>query len=180
MSLFFVPVLIFFARVCDVTLATLRIIFIIRGKKYVATLLGFVEILIWLAAISQVVKHMDHWFNFIAYAGGFAMGSFIGITIEEKLAFGHLLVRVITQKEAGGLIQSIQEAGFGVTTIDGRGSSGPVKIINTVIPRKRLPEIAGLINRFDPKSFYSVEDIREAKAGVFPRRAKFLIPTGIK
>jgi uncharacterized protein YebE (UPF0316 family) len=162
------PLLIFCARIVDVSIGTLRIVFIARNQRIYAPLLGFFEILIWLLAIGQIFQHMDNFACYLAYAGGFAVGNFIGMMIENKLAIGQLIVRIITQSNEHDLYDHIKSAGYGVTRINGEGASGPVKILFTVIERKQLRNIILLINQFTPKAFYTVEDVQMARAGLFP------------
>lgn len=162
------PALIFMARICDVTIGTIRIIFVSRGNKAAASVLGFFEVLIWLIAIGQIMKNLNNIFCYLAYAGGFAMGNFIGITLEEKLAMGVLVVRIITRKDATLLFEELKEEGFGITMLDARGATGPVNIIYTVIKRSALPRVVEMIKTFNPKAFYSIEDVRTVNSGVFP------------
>lgn len=162
------PGLIFLARICDVTIGTLRIIFVSKGQKLWASFFGFFEVLIWLVAIGQIMQNLDNIFCYIAYAAGFASGNFIGITIEEKLAMGVLIVRIFTTNEGTKLIDSLRASGYGVTSVDAQGGSGKVKIVYTVIKRKCLTEVIEIIKAFNPKAFYSVEELRSVNAGVFP------------
>lgn len=133
-----------------------------------ATILGFAEILIWLVAISQVMQHLNNVVNFFAYAGGFALGNFVGMTIEEKLAMGMILLRAIVQKDSEVLVKHLHDAGFGVTSVSAEGSTGPVKVIYTIIKRKDLKKAVRIIKQTSPVTFYSVEDIRAASRGIFP------------
>lgn len=162
------PALIFLARICDVTIGTIRIIFVSRGNKVAASFLGFFEVLIWLIAIGQIMKNLNNVLCYFAYAGGFAMGNFIGITLEEKLAMGVLVVRIITRKDATQLFEELKEEGFGITMLDAQGATGPVNIIYTVIKRSALPTVVEMIKTFNPKAFYSIEDVRTVNSGVFP------------
>jgi len=164
------PVLIFACRVFDVSLGTIRIIFVSRGKKMLAPLLGFFEVFVWVFAISQLMQHLDNIFTYIAYAGGFATGNFIGIMLEEKLAIGLLLVRIILSENDENLVAGLRNEGFGITVVDGQGANGPVKIIYTLIKRKDLVKVENIINECHPKAFYSVEDAKSAQYGVFPAR----------
>lgn len=166
------PGLIFLARICDVTIGTIRIIFVSKGEKLLASFFGFFEILIWLVAIGQIMQNLNNVFCYIAYAAGFASGNYIGITIEEKLAMGVLIVRIFTTNEGTKLIDSLRGAGFGVTSVDAQGSSGKVKVVYTVIKRKSLTEVVEIIKEFNPKAFYSVEEIRSVNAGVFPIKSE--------
>jgi uncharacterized protein YebE (UPF0316 family) len=162
------PILIFTLRMVDVSIGTLRIVYIARGTKYIAPILGFFEILIWLMAIRQIFNNLNNIACYFAYAGGFATGNFLGIYIEKKLALGHEIVRIITRTNADNLIKSIKKSGFGLTSIEGEGISGLVKIIFTIIKRKNLPEIIKLINKHNPKAFYTVERVQMANEGIYP------------
>lgn len=166
---FILPFLIFLARMSDVTLATLRNIFLSKTIKYIVPFIGFVEVLIWLLAISQIMKNMHNPICFIAYATGYSMGIYLGIKIEERLALGLQVMRIITQKDSEELIKSLVDHSFGITTIDGHGAKGPVKIILTVIKRKDINIVRNLIELNHPTAFYSVEDIRTVSRGVFPQ-----------
>ncbi len=164
------PILIFLARVGDVSIGTIRLIFISRGYRLVAPLLGFLEVLIWLLAIRQIMQNLANPACFIGYAGGFAVGTYAGMVLEARLAMGTLLIRLITRKDARELIDHLREGGYGVTVVDAEGSSGNVHIIFTVIQRVDLDEVVKILRRFNPKAFYTVEDIRSVSEGVFPMR----------
>jgi len=165
------PLLIFFARVIDVTLGTLRIIFVSRGKRYLAPLLGFVEVLIWVAVISQLVRGANNIVAYLAYAAGFAAGNFIGMFIEDKLAIGTLIIRVIIQNHAEELVTNLRAAGFGVTNVDAEGASGPVKLIYTIVRRRDLAEVICIIHHEHPNAFVSIEEARSTREGIFPVRS---------
>lgn len=154
------PLFIFFARIADVSLGTVRIIFVSKGMKYVAPLIGFVEIFIWIIAISRIMQHIDNWICYVAYAGGFATGNLVGMIIEEKLAIGFELVRVITKKDASGLIKNLKEKGYGITSIKAVGIDGEVGVIYIIINRKKIKEVVEMINQFNPNALYTIEDIR--------------------
>ncbi len=162
------PILIFTARILDVTLGTIRIIFISRGEKYLAPLFGFFEIIIWLFALGQIMQNLTNIAYYVAYAGGFAMGNFAGIYIENKMAMGTLVVRIITKKDASELINSLKSIGYGVTSVDAEGATGQVKIVFTIIKRKEVNNVVGIIKRFNPKAFFSIEEVRSASEGIFP------------
>jgi uncharacterized protein YebE (UPF0316 family) len=166
------PLLIFLARMSDVTLATLRNIFLSKSVKHIVPFMGFVEALIWLLAISQIMKNLDNQnpFCFIAYAAGYSMGIFVGIKIEERLALGVQVMRIITNQDYHELVNALRASNFGTTIIEGQGSKGPVKIILTVFKRKDFPIVHKLIKEHHPSAFYSVEDIRNASHGVFPEQ----------
>ena len=164
------PALIFIARVLDVSLGTVRVIFVSKGLKYIAPFVGFFEVLIWLLAIGQIMANLKNPACYIAYAGGFATGNYVGIIIAEKLSLGIVLLRVVTQKDADELVQSLSSAEYGVTSIDGQGVHGNVKIIFTIIQRKEITKVIELVKRFNPKAFYTIEDIGFVEEGIFPLR----------
>lgn len=169
-SLIIIPILIFVARVTDVTFGTIRIILISRGRKYVAPIFGFFEIIIWLFAISQIMQHLTNITYYLAYACGYAVGSFVGVWVEEKMAIGMVVVRIITKKDASELVERLRVTGYGVTSFDGQGSTGNVKLIYMTIERKDIDDIVGIIKEFNPKAFFSIEEVRLENAGVFPIR----------
>ena len=154
------PLLIFFARVCDVSLGTIRIIFISKGIKYLAPFVGFFEILIWILAISQIMQNLSNPFYYLFYAGGFATGNFVGIIIDEKLSIGTVGVRIITRQDARDLVIALKKTNFGITVVDAEGSKGKVKIIFTVINRQNIQKVINIVNQYNPKAFYHIEDIR--------------------
>lgn len=161
------PLLIFLARMIDVSMGTVRILFISRNLRGWATLIGFLEILVWLVAISQIMQNLNHWFNYIAYAGGFAMGNFVGMTIESKLAMGKILVRVVLTGNPADFMTHLKTGGFGATYFNAYGSEGPVTVLLIVSARKDFARLEKSIHQYHPKSFYTVEDVRLAKEGIF-------------
>jgi uncharacterized protein YebE (UPF0316 family) len=162
------PILVFFARITDVTLGTLRIIFTTRGKKYLAPLLGFVEVFIWVSVISEITKGAHNLVAYLAYAGGFAVGNYVGMYIEDKLAIGMLVVRAILPNHIQGLTERLHDKGYGVTSVKAQGSLGPVKLVYTVFMRRNLPEVAKIIQEIYPNAFFTVEELRSSEHGVFP------------
>ena len=162
------PLLIFLARVTDVSLGTLRILFISKGLKYYAPLVGFFEILVWLLAIGQIMQNLNVWYYYLFYAGGFATGNFVGIYIEEKLSIGMVAIRVITKKDASNLISALKKEHFGMTVVDAHSASEKVKIIYMVLRRDRISQIIATVKKYNPTAFYSIEDIRFVKEAHFP------------
>ena len=166
------PALIFVARILDVSIGTIRIVFVSRGNKLISPLLGFFEVLIWLLAIGQIMRNLSNIACYIAYGGGFAAGTFIGLMIEERLAIGVVLVRIVTGKDATDLIANLRVAQYGVTNIEARGESGKVDVIYTVIHRRHLTDVIDIIKRFNPRAFYSIENVRYVSEGIFPPQAR--------
>jgi uncharacterized protein YebE (UPF0316 family) len=165
------PLLIFSARLCDVSMGTIRVIFISRGIRFLAPVIGFFEVIIWLLAIGQVMNNLTNVASYIAYGAGFAGGTLLGMMIEERLSIGLSIVRVITRDHADDLISRLREMGFGVTSIDAEGSTGQVKVFFTVTKRQDVHRIIEIIREYQPHAFYTVEDVRSVSEGVFPRRA---------
>jgi uncharacterized protein YebE (UPF0316 family) len=168
------PSLIFLSRIADVSLGTVRLIFVSRGMKYVAPLVGFFEVLIWILVIGQIMQHLSNPICYIAYAGGFATGNFIGILIAEKLSLGLAMIRIITPKEIDGFTDCLREKRYGVTCIEGQGANGPVQVVFTIVQRREVDAVVELITRLNPQAFYTVEDVDFAERGVFPRRQSWL------
>jgi uncharacterized protein YebE (UPF0316 family) len=161
------PFLIFLSRILDQSIGTLRVIFVSKGLKRLAPFFGFFEVIIWLLAVAQVMKHLNNPMSYLAYGAGFAMGNYIGILIEEKLSLGTLLVRVIPKKDTTELISHLRGEGFGVTVVDAEGAKGQVKIIFTIIKRKYVGKVVQAINQFNPNAFYTIEEIKAVKDGYF-------------
>ncbi len=173
---------IFVAEVWVVTLCTLRTIFISRGMKYLAPVLGFFEVVTWLFAIGEVMKNLGDVRCSLSFAGGFTVGTYLGMLIEEKLALGSVVVRTITHKDAAPLLRKLRAAAYGVTCVPAQGATGPVAVVLTVVPRRELPAVVGLLKEFDPHVFYSVEGLHATAAGVAPaprRRLPGLVPSAV-
>jgi uncharacterized protein YebE (UPF0316 family) len=162
------PLFIFVAEVFVVTIATMRTIFVARGMKVLAPVLGFFEVTTWLFAIGQVMQHLSDWTCSAAFAGGFTLGNYLGILLEGKLAMGSVVVRIITCRGASDFVGALRDAGYGVTSLDGQGSRGPVQVVLTVIRRKDLDRVLALVRRFEPNVFYAVDDLHAAARGVAP------------
>ncbi len=159
--------MILIARVADQTIGTLRVVFVAKGFKYLAPIVGFVESIIWLLAVSQILQHVDNVLCYVAYGLGFSIGSFIGITLEERMSLGRVILRVISTNHTPELIEEMRERRFGLTLVDGRGSNGPVKLLFSVIERKHIGDLVSLIQKWNPSAFYSIEEVKVAREGVF-------------
>ena len=171
------PVLIFLARICDVSIGTLRIIFVSKGSKNIAPILGFFEVLIWIIAISKIMQNLDNYINYVAYAAGFATGNFVGMIIEEKLAIGIQMIRVFTNEKGMDLVKVLNSSGFGATTVEGHGVREKISLIYTIVHRNDLLKVLDIINDFNPKAFFTIEDIKTVNEGIFnPRKQKTIFP----
>lgn len=157
--------LIFALRVTDVSMGTVRTMMVMRGMRKLAALIGFVEVTIWVVAISRVLGHLDSVWNVLGYSGGFATGTLLGMWIESKLAFGHVHVHVVSTKKGIELAQKIREAGFGATQLRAEGQSGMVYLTQVTAPRKRVDEIIRVVNEVDATAFVTVEEARRVLRG---------------
>lgn len=168
------PVIIFFGRVVDVSLGTLRIIFVSKGEKYKAPLIGFVEVFIWVVIISQILSRANDMLAYLSYAAGYASGNYVGILLEQRIAYGIVLCRIYTQKNGAHLVKILNKLNFGATLTHGEGSTDTVDIIETVIDRKEMKKLERTLNEFDKNIFYVVEDVRTRQNGIFPKRRSIL------
>jgi uncharacterized protein YebE (UPF0316 family) len=161
----FIPILIFLARVCDVSLGTLRTLLMITGHRAAAVVLGIAEVTIWILAVGGVMKYLSHPLAVVAYAGGFGAGVLFGMLLEEKLALGYRIVRVISNFPDVDVSSLLRAEGYRVTRVDGSGMSGPVEIAFTVIRRKQLSHVRKLMEAHAPEAFLSVERVETAQSG---------------
>ena len=161
------PLFIFVARIMDVSLGTLRIIFVTKGMKRVAPLVGFFEVLIWLLAISRIMQDLDNWVCYVAYAAGFASGNFVGMLLEERLAIGHEMIRVITRKDATNLIAELSDRGYGFTSVKAQGLEGEVAVIYIIARRSMIKDVLDLINLYNPRALYTLEAIKYVNKDIF-------------
>jgi uncharacterized protein YebE (UPF0316 family) len=161
------PVLIFLARIGDQTIGTVRLIFLSKGYKHLAPFLGFFEVIIWLITVSQIMQHLDNVMCYVAYGGGFAMGNYVGMTIEERLSIGNVMIRIIPKNNTSELMERLRQQNYGVTSVAAEGAQGPVNIIFTIIKRKDIDHAVSIINDLNPTAFYTIEDIKSIKEGIF-------------
>ena len=169
------PILIFLSRLGDVTMATLRHIFISKGLRKIVPVLGFFEVLIWLVAMRQVFSHLDNVACFIAWALGFSAGTYLGMLIEERIALGTQVIRIITSEDPSGLITDLRSIHQGVTVVDAQGAMGPVKLLFTVVKRVNKAQVIQMIHNHSPHAFYSIEDVKSAHQGVFSNEAELSV-----
>jgi uncharacterized protein YebE (UPF0316 family) len=159
------PIVIFFLRVVDMSLDTLRVLFVIRGRKGLSWLLGFFQSALWVIAITSVLSNLDNILNLVGYAGGFATGIVVGMTIEERLAIGHGNLRIISPRKGSAITEQLREQGYGVTELPGRGRDGMVTILDVSVQRKDIPHVRNLVGAADPDAFITVEEIRPLHRG---------------
>ena len=161
------PLLIFFSRITDVTIGTIRIVIVAKGQKMIAPFLGFFEVLIWLIAISQIIQHLDNWVCYFAYGAGFATGNYIGMIIEEKLAVGIVQLQIITRADAHKLIEKLKAEGYGITHQEAHGAIEEVSVIYSIIKRTDLSKVDEIIKTYNPNAFYSIADVKFVNKGLY-------------
>lgn len=168
--------LVFLARVLDVSLGTIRTISIIQGRTVLAFFLGFIEISVWIGVISAVIgKVQANPVLGVFYALGFATGNVVGITIERRLAMGSIVIKIMARESAGELASTIRKMGFGVTEFQGTGMTGTVTELYIVCARKQFSGIMKEVRKIDPDAFFVTEAVGTLGSGKIPYA---LEPTG--
>ncbi|HNR98518.1 MAG TPA: DUF2179 domain-containing protein [Planctomycetota bacterium] len=168
------PALIFCARVIDVSMGTVRMILVTRGIRWLAPMIGFFEVILWLLAMGQIMLNLSNPACYVAFGAGYATGTYVGMLIESRLNIGKAVIETITARPAQGLVDKLRQANCGVTSFDALGANGPVKIIFSVIERRDMARVIALIKEFDPAAFYTISDVKHASEGVFPQRESVL------
>ena len=161
-SFVLLPLLIFLARIGDVSINTIRIIYVLGGRRWTATFLGFFESFIWLMAIRQIFEHLDNWICYVAYPAGFATGIFVGMIIEERIAYGKVIVRIITRKEIRELLDHLTAQRFRYTHVNADGPDGHENLVFTVLERESLDGLLYKLKEILPTAFYTVEKVNRA------------------
>lgn len=169
----YLPFLIFLARIGDVSIGTVRTILVISGRPYISAVLGFFEVIIWVLAVGGVITNLTNPFALLGYAGGFAAGVVVGMAIENRIALGYRIVRVISADLAINLSHQLRELGYRVTRLDGHGRSGPVEFAFMVIRRRELPGLRRAIAKIDPNSYVSVGHADRPSMGALGQDSRF-------
>lgn len=171
-SYLILPLLIFLARICDVSINTVRIIYMLGGRRLTATFLGFFEAFIWLMAIRQIFAHLDNWICYVAYPAGFACGIFVGMIIEERIAYGNVVVRIITRKDPAEFLSLINGLKIRYTKLKAQGPDGEENVIFSVLGRDHLEGFLKKLKETIPTAFYTVEGVKAAReSGTLPEPA---------
>ena len=157
-------VFIFCSRVADVSLGTLRSVLAAKGHRKLVPFIGFFEVIVWLFAVSQILKNLTNVWGYLAWAGGYSVGIYVGLLLEEKLAIGNQVIRIITAQKSDELLDIFTQRGIGFTVIDGQGARGPVNLIFTIVKRKEVTGIIEILQGIQPNAFYSVEDVKSASS----------------
>ncbi len=156
---------IFLLRVSDMSLDTLRVLFVIRGRRPLAWLLGFLQSILWVIAITSVLSTLGNLWNLVAYAAGFATGNVVGMMIEERLAVGHAHMRIMSSRRGSAIADTIRKSGYAATELSGRGKDGMVSVINCSVRRRDIRQVRHQVEEIDPEAFITVQEIRPLNRG---------------
>jgi len=162
--------LIFGLRIVDVSCDTMRVIFAIRGKRGIAAMLGFIQAMVWIFAVANAVKHLDSILHVIGYAGGYATGTYVGVSLEQAIAYGVATVRIVTKQAGRDIADALRQRGYGVTEYPGLGRDGSVEIVHSVVQRRHLTDVLDIINERDEDAFVTVEEPKVLSGGIIATR----------
>lgn len=168
---------IFGCRICDVSIGTVRLILLTRGQKYYAAVLGFFEVFIFIVAISQVIRNANNWWNVLGYCAGFAAGNIVGVTIEERIAFGFSLVRIFSPDKGAHIAAALRDNDYGATETFGQGKDGPISIVETAVRRRDVARVQQIVAQIDDKAFVVIDEARSIFQGYLRRKGKVTIPS---
>lgn len=160
---------IFFMRIVDVSLGTMRLIMVVRGRKIEAWILAFFKAIVFVFVIQRVLSNIDNWIIILGYATGFATGMVVGMWIEGKIAVGYTHLRIISSRRGAELAQKLRDEGYAVTEIDAQGMQGTVSLLNCDVRRRRAVEVQALVARVDPNAFVTAEAVRSIQRGFWHR-----------
>ncbi|QOJ18063.1 MAG: DUF2179 domain-containing protein [Phycisphaeraceae bacterium] len=167
----YVPILIFLARICDVSIGTVRSMLVVAGYQIVPAIMGFFEVLIWVLAVGSAIRYLDNPWALMGYAGGYATGVILGVKCEERLALGYRILRIISIDKNIELATALRTAGYRVTRVEGEGRDGKVEVDFLVVKRRQVSEIRALVRQIAPRAFITVERVDHASGGGFTREA---------
>jgi len=160
-----VILIIFLLRVSGMSLDTIRVLFVFRGKKSLAWVLGFFQSLLFVIAITTVLANLDNLFNIVAYAAGFATGNVVGMLIENRLAVGHIHMTVFSPFSGPRIVDALRKSGYGVTEVSGRGRNGMVSVLHIAVLRKNVMDVETIVLEMDKDAFITAEDVRPIRRG---------------
>lgn len=165
--------LIFVLRIGDVSIGTLRVIYMVRGRRMTAAALALVESLIWMFAVSRIFGGAHDPVKMVGYACGFAAGTLIGLSFERLIDKSSIIVRLIVREKPAEMVTALREAGYGVTAVSGEGREGAVQVMFIVAPRKHGDRLIELIQQIEPAAFFTVDPVQRAYGGFIPTVSVF-------
>lgn len=157
--------MIFGLRITDMSLDTLRMLFVVRGRKGIAWVLGFCQSAVFVIAITRVLSNLNNPLTVLGYAAGFATGNVLGMFVEERLAVGHIQLQIVTKGHGAALAKALRDGGYGVTEIPARGKDGTVGLLSTSVLRKDMAKVRQIIHATDESAFITSEDVRPVRHG---------------
>ncbi len=157
--------LIFGLRITDMSLDTLRMLFVVRGRKNIAWGLGFCQSVVYVIAITKVLSNVSNPLTVLGYAAGFATGNVLGMIVEERLAIGHIQLQIVSRKHGTALAKALRAGGYGVTEISARGKDGTVRLLTASVLRKDLEHAKHIVRETDRDAFITSEDVRPVRRG---------------
>ena len=160
-----IALMIFCLRVTDMSLDTLRLLFVVRGRKGIAWTLGFFEAAVYIIAITRVLSNLGNPLTILGYATGFATGNVVGMLIEERLAIGHTQMSIVSSARGVALAQALRDAGFAVTEVPARGKDGMVHLLSMSVLRKDVPNVERVVHEVDTEAFVTSADVRPVRHG---------------
>ena len=173
------PLAIFLSRLVDVTLATLRAVFVAKGARNITPIFGFFEVFIWMTIIGQILAQANDFWSYFSYAAGYAVGTYLGLTVENKIGFGFVRLRIFTEKPGHDLVLQLNHENYGATAAIGWGAVASINIVETVVRRICTAKVETLFHDYDANAFYTIEDVRSKHRGIFVRNFSFS-PAGLK
>ncbi|PAB58541.1 DUF2179 domain-containing protein [Anaeromicrobium sediminis] len=170
MELFLGYLIIFGARILDVSISVVRTILVVRGKKFQAAMLGCVEVFIYITVLTKIMSQLDNIGNLIAYSLGFGSGQIVGIWLEQKIALGHVSYQIITKGNRADMIKALRDEGFAVTVVEGNGRDGKRHILNMVVKRNLQFKLHKILDEFDKDAFVTIKDTKHISGGYMKRK----------
>lgn len=156
---------VFVLRVVNNAMGTVRVVLITRQRRLLASGLGFIESLIFAVTITSVVTDLSNILNLVAYCGGFSVGSYLGMYIEDRFIKSYVTVNIIAQNHGHEIAVALRDAGYGVTESTGEGLQGPVVMLHSVVVHRDLPRLLAIVREKNPDAFVSMEQLRAIQRG---------------
>jgi uncharacterized protein YebE (UPF0316 family) len=167
MELVLAGLLIFVLRVSDMSLDTLRLLFVMRGRKLTAGIIGTLQAAVFIVAVAGVLTRPLNLFTIAGYALGFGVGIVLGMVVEERLAIGYLMFRVYSPEHGRRIADGLRAAGHAVTEFSAQGREGEMTVLNSAVKRKDSSEVRKVILKIDPDAFITVDEVRPLQRGYF-------------
>jgi uncharacterized protein YebE (UPF0316 family) len=163
----FAGLFVFAMRVTDMSLDTLRLLFMMRGRKLLAGLIGATQAAVFILAVSQVLRGPLNFWTVLGYAAGFGAGVALGMVAEERLAIGYGMFRIYSPARGAAIAQALRAAGHAATEFTAQGKDGAVTVVNCAVSRKDIPAVKAIIDEVDPGAFVTVDEVRPLQRGYF-------------